>query len=208
MSKDKMRALLGLMSEHNVSLDDLAAVAAEADDQPKRKKRSRKKSTATVDELKAFKSSLATAQATDASAPAPATATKRQRKARKYEYGTAPTAPAFNPAGTAKMREDALDAEIPGILAACEIRHVGKDHKKRFTTSLRAMVNEPWTWVRLDKGKSIGQLSNEEIRARLAKCGYAFSGASKCWCTSSAGKPPLGGGNAIGVGRWAMNQDD
>jgi len=117
-------------------------------------------------------------------------------------YGTAPTAIGQHnmpdPAGTHRVRLDALEAAMPGITKIAYVFSVGKNAKGNLEKNLRLMVNNPFTYIELPAGKAtvVGGLTPDEVRSKLKACGYGFtkqrdsSGNLACfWGCDSNGRP-------------------
>lgn len=108
-----------------------------------------------------------------------------------------------------------LEAAIPGIASGsvstmANIFSVGKNQKGEKTKTLSKIVNRPWTWVELPKGKNykVGNLKPEEIRRRLKACGYSYSSGNGMWATRGDGGGGSGRGKCNKVGRDFRDADE
>lgn len=118
-------------------------------------------------------------------------------------YGRAPTVEQPGNGLTAaqhthKARLDALEQAIPGITKVAYVFSIGKDANKKLCKNLALCVNVPFTYIELPDGKNqvVGNLTPDELRAKIKACGYGFtrqkdSDRNGCffWACDSKGYP-------------------
>lgn len=140
-----------------------------------------------------------------AAVPAPVKSGGNGKRKSKHQYGTSVViaskgnlSPPDAARETQKRRLAQLESAIPGIGKAAVIFSVGKTPNGNLTRKFDLMANTPWTYVELPNGKdqTVGNLTANEVRSKLASCGYGFTRQKSpdgtpfaFWATASDGAP-------------------
>ena len=120
----------------------------------------------------------------------------------KAFYGTAPAVTGEHnvpdAVGTHRARLDALEQAMPGFTKVAYVFSVGKNAANKLETNLRLCVNNPFTYIELPGGKNqaVGEMTPEQVRAKIKACGYGFTrqrdaAGTPCafWACDSNGRP-------------------